>query len=71
MHFKIMKTTQLKDLMEVYSKRLGLPLDEIHFHFNEIRLEEQTCEEMEMKDEDVIYATVLPSNLRVTGQVQG
>ena len=56
--------------MEVYSKRLGLE-DEIHFFFNSIRLEEQTLEDMEMKDEDVIYVTVMPNNLRVRGQVQG
>jgi hypothetical protein len=35
-------------------------VEEIHFYFAENRLQDQTPEEMEMKDEDVIYATVLP-----------
>jgi small ubiquitin-related modifier len=56
-HLKMMKKTALKKLMEAYCARQSLQMDQIRFLFDGNRLREnQTPDELEMEDDDVIDA---------------
>ncbi|VVB16067.1 unnamed protein product [Arabis nemorensis] len=55
--FKIRGNTQLKNLMYAYCDRRGLKIDAFSFFFDMRRLRrEQTPDELDMKDGDVIDA---------------
>jgi len=56
-HFKMKKKTALKKLMEAYCARQSLQMDQIRFLLDGNRLgENQTPDELEMQDDDVIDA---------------
>mmetsp|Transcript_39707 Transcript_39707/g.61977 ORF Transcript_39707/g.61977 Transcript_39707/m.61977 type:complete len:105 (+) Transcript_39707:57-371(+) len=56
-HFKIKRKTNLKKLMDAYCSRQSLQADQIRFLFDGQRLREnQTPEELDMDDDDVIDA---------------
>ena len=57
LHFKMKKKAALLKLMEAYCARTGLQMDQVRFCFDGNRLlEHRTPEELEMQDDDPIYA---------------
>jgi small ubiquitin-related modifier len=57
--FKIKKTTNLKKLMDAYCKRQGLNPATVRFTFDGNRISgNETAEQLEMEDQDVIDAMV-------------
>lgn len=56
-HFRVWLKTKMGKLMKSYSERVGVPLVDISFFFNDHRIsDDETPEKLEMKDDDFISA---------------
>ena len=70
-HFKFKKQVALKELMEVYCACQSLQMDQSLFLFDGNRLsEDQTPDELEMEDDDVIDAVIFQKVVTV-GKMEG